>query len=207
MIVIGVLGGIASGKSVVTEQLRTLGAEVLDVDRIGHDVLLMAEVKRQIRKRWGDEVFGGNGEVVRQRLANIVFDPEQPAELTALESITHPPIESLIRANIRKIRERNPLALVLDAPVMVKTGWYRLCDLLLFVDCPAEARLRRALSRGWTAEMLAAREASQADVAEKQKLATHLVSNQGTLEQLNETVRQFWNSAIGPAGPARVETG
>ncbi len=208
MIVIGIIGGVASGKSVVTDMLKSLGAVILDADQTGHQVLLTADVKQKIRQRWGSRVFRADGEVNRRALADVVFDPEQPQELTALEKITHPSIEARIREQIcAAAREHNPPALVLDAPVMVKTGWYRLCDVLLFVDCPLEDRLRYAQSRGWTPAMLEGREARQARIAQKRTLATHVIHNNGTLEQLKAQVQQVWDEITRhPGRPAtRVE--
>ncbi len=193
MIVIGIIGGVASGKSVVTDMLQSLGAFILDADHIGHQVLLTAAVKDQIRAHWGNDVFSADGQVDRQALANIVFDPERPNELIALEKITHPSIEARIREQIcAAARESNPPALVLDAPVMVKTGWYRLCDILLFVECSRPDRLRYAASRGWNASMLDSRESSQAPIDQKRKLATHTIQNDGTLDHLRKQVGDVW---------------
>ena len=207
MIVIGVIGGVASGKSAVTDMLRSLGASVLDADQIGHQVLSLAEVQQAIRKRWGPGVFLPDGQVDRRALAKIVFDPEQPDELTALESITHPQIESRLREQIRETAGRDqPAALILDAPVMVKTGWYRLCDVLLFVDCPLARRLEFAATRGWDRQMLEQREARQAPLPMKQELATHTLNNDGTLQQLQDQVRLVWDEITSqPTHPISVE--
>ena len=105
MNVIGILGGVASGKSLVTEQLKQLGAETLDADRFGHEVLREEQVKKALRERWGDAVFDAHGEVSRPSLAKIVFGPPPhgPKELTELEKITHPRITDRLRICIDEL--------------------------------------------------------------------------------------------------------
>ena len=105
MIVIGIVGGIASGKSVVTDRLQALGAVVLDADRIGHSVLREPSVTQAIRKRWGNEVFTPDDEVDRGKLAAIVFDPDQPDQLKHLEEITHPLIRKRLQQAIDQMRQ------------------------------------------------------------------------------------------------------
>jgi dephospho-CoA kinase len=197
MVVTGIIGGVASGKSTVSSILRSLGAEVLDADRIGHQVLLDEEVKRRIRARWGDRVFGVDGEILRPRLGEIVFRPDQPDELQALEEITHPEIGRRIRRKIDEVRSGSmcPM-LVLDAPVMIKAGWHRECDVILFIDTSYPRRLEYARSRGWDESELDRREALQTGLAMKRELATHVITNNGTVRELKEQVLAFWSEVI-----------
>ncbi len=195
MFVVGVIGGVASGKSEVTETLRGLGACILDADQIGHQVLRIPAIREQVGQRWGDAIRSVDGEINRRALAAIVFDPARPDELPALERITHPEIEKRIRDHLRQVADHDGV-LVLDAPVMIKTGWYRLCDLLLFVDCPRTMRSEFARARGWDETMLDSREASQASLERKRELATHTIHNHGTLKELREQVVHFWNENL-----------
>ena len=130
MKVIGLLGGVASGKSLVAEQFRRLGAAVLDADRIGHEVLLLPEVREAIRKHFGDKVFGANGEVDRKSLGGLFSAPPPagPRELTFLEQLTHPEIRRRLRDHVEQMARDGVSAAVLDAPVMLKAGWDKLCD-------------------------------------------------------------------------------
>lgn len=194
MIVIGVVGGIASGKSFVTGHLKSFGAVVLDADRIGHDVLLREPVKTEIRNRWGDAVFATKGEVDRGKLATIVFDPNQPEQLQHLEAITHPLIANELRAQINRYREANDFDyVVLDAPVMVKAGWFVVCDVIIFVDATTEVRWQRASERGWSREMFDRREAMQASIDRKRQISSHVIDNNGTREDAARQVDEFWN--------------
>lgn len=197
--VIGVAGGVASGKSLVSEKLRSLGAGVLDADRLGHDVLREQQVLEAIRDRWGDSVFDADGQVDRRAVAAIVFAPPPtgPEELAFLESLTHPRIEERLRTRIEKLREMPRFAAtVLDAAVMFKAGWDKLCDQIVFVDVPREMRLRRAMLRGWTPEQFAAREAAQESVEKKRQRADIVIDNSGTPRQTFQQVAEVWRSLI-----------
>jgi dephospho-CoA kinase len=198
MVVIGIAGGIASGKSLVAGQLQQLGAASIDVDRIGHEVLLDQQVKQAIRELWGAGVFDDQGNVHRPSLAKIVFDPRHgPDELKHLERITHPVIGQRLRQQIDQLRRhgKHP-AVVLDAPVMFKAGWDKSCDAILFVDATAEDRRCRAAQRGWSAEQLAAREAVQEPAAWKRAQADFVVDNSGTIENTQSQVREFWERYV-----------
>jgi len=86
---------------------------------------------------------------------------------------------------------------VLDAPVMLKAGWDRMCDGLVFVDTPRHVRLARARQRGWTEAVLAAREAAQEPLETKRRRAVTLIDNSSSWEHLHEQVDRFWRSVSG----------
>ena len=193
MIVIGIVGGIASGKSFITSHLKSFGAVVLDADRIGHNVLLQESVKTAIRAQWGDHVFSSEGEVDRSLLAAVVFDVNQPDQLSRLEEITHPRIAERLRAEITRLSHSEDIQyLVLDAPVMVKAGWHVFCDVIIFVDTAPALRWQRASQRGWTREMFDNRESMQASVNEKRAISTHVIDNNGSRDQTLRQVNELW---------------
>ncbi len=197
MILIGVAGGVASGKSLVSEQLASLGAEIFDADRTGHEVLREPEVKEAIRLRWGDDVFANDGEVDRSKVAEIVFAPTPtgPEELTYLEQLTHPRIGQRLQDRMAELaRCGQAAAIVLDAPVMFKAGWDELCDRILFVDAPHELRLARAKSRGWSEADFDAREATQESVEVKRNRADVMIDNSSSPEYTYGQVERFWRS-------------
>ncbi len=194
MKVIGVVGGIASGKSFVTEQLKSFGAAVLDADQIGHEVLMDEAVKTAVRQHWGPTVFDTAGQIERGKLAARVFDPQRPEELKQLEMITHPRIAERLRARIAEFSAAGDIPfLVLDAPVMVKAGWHVFCDLILFVDVPLATRRQRAALRGWTTQMFDNREAMQAPLDEKRRISTHVIHNNGTRQATKQQLVEFWD--------------
>jgi dephospho-CoA kinase len=197
MLVVGVAGGIACGKSLVARQFQRLGAVVLDVDQIGHRVLHDPEVLEAIKAQWGDSVLTESGNIDRKALARIVFALEcdgRPTQLEILEKITHPKITRLLKAQLSELQKDESIpAVVLDAPVMFKTGWDKFCDKIVFVDVPFELRAKRAReTRNWSIEELTARESRQMPLSEKQKRATNTIDNSGTPQQLFEQILNLW---------------
>ncbi|HVC92769.1 MAG TPA: dephospho-CoA kinase [Pirellulales bacterium] len=199
MKVVGLLGGVASGKSLVARQLCDLGAGLLDGDRAGHEVLRLPEVETLLRKRWGDAMFAADGHVDRRALARIVFapPPEGPRELEHLERITHPKITHRLREQAATLAAAGMPVVVLDAPVMLKAGWNEFCDSIVFVDASREVRQARAQERGWSQEDFAAREAAQESLDVKRRLADTIVDNSGSVEATRAQVERLWQSLVG----------
>lgn len=192
--VIGLLGGVASGKSFVADQLKELGAVVLDADRTGHEVLREPEVKAALRQRWGDKIFGAPGEIDRPAVGRIVFanSPEAARELQFLELITHPRITERLRQQMAEAAAAGAPAIVLDAAVMLKAGWDRLCDAVWFVDAPRAVRIERAAQRGWGEKQFAAREAAQEPLEQKRGVATAVIDNSGPPDQTADQIKALW---------------
>jgi dephospho-CoA kinase len=193
MLVIGLVGGVASGKSLVARHFAQLGASVIDADKIGHEVLRDPAVIRQVVERWGEEVLDSEGHIDRNRLAGVVFTGQPGGgPLAELESMTHPRIVDRIEQRLAELREAGTRVALLDAPVMLEAGWQRLCDRIVFVDAPSDERRRRALDRGWSEGAWRAREAAQWPVADKRSLATDVIDNAATPEQTRAQVERLW---------------
>jgi dephospho-CoA kinase len=190
--VIGLVGGIGAGKSSVARQLGALGCAVIDADRVGHALLDEPAVAALLREQWGDGIFNqAAGQVDRQALGRIVFG--DPAELGVLERILHPPMRQRFAEQIAAAGQRGHRAVVLDAAVLFEAGWDDLCDAVLFVDAPQEVRLARACKRrGWDEATFHARQAAQMDLAEKARRCDATLDAGGSLDELNETVRQWF---------------
>lgn len=197
MLIIGVTGGIASGKSTVTNELGALGAAVLNADEAAHRVIEYPEIKRLLAGRWGSVVLLPDGGIDRVAVAERVFGPgtETSAERKYLESVLHPRIRAEYEAELERLRAAGRVAAVIDAPLLLEAGWGEICDQLVFVDSPRDDCLRRAQTlRNWTAAEFVAREAAQMPIEEKRRRATHVLVNDGTLEQLRQRVRKLWQS-------------
>src|SRR3989337_2809425 len=140
MRIIGILGGIASGKSMVARQLERLGAGLLDADQTGHEALRLPHVEAAARRRWGEAVFGADGRIDRARLARIVFapGPEANAELKYLEQLTHPEIARLLWRQAGALVAAGTKIMVLDAVMLLETGWDQWCEKTVFVEAPRE---------------------------------------------------------------------
>jgi len=198
MLVIGLIGGVASGKSLVARLFVELGAGWLDADQAGHEVLELADVKALLRDRFGDEVFASDGTVLRPALGKRVFGDAQEAIANRrfLESVTHPRIGELLGRKAATAEEAGKAAIVLDAPLLVEAGWNEFCDKTVFVEAPNDVRLKRARERGWSDAEFNAREAAQTSLAEKRRQANMVVDNSGTIEATRAQVEQFWQSLI-----------
>lgn len=197
MLVVGIIGGVASGKSFVAGHLEDLGAEVINVDRVGHEVLRDPAVEAAARRRWGNAIFGDDGHVDRSMLARIVFapGPNGPRQLAFLERLTHPRIAERLRHEIANARTRSETkAVVLDAAVLIKAGWDRFCDKIVFVDTPGDVRRQRTRQRGWTEEEFTAREAAQPALSVQRGIADIVVNNSVSREQIQAEVQRFWHS-------------
>ncbi len=197
MFVIGITGGVASGKSLVSAELARLGAGVIDADGLAKVVLATPGVIDIARQRWGDAVVDGDGQLCRAAVAQRVFGgaPAAAEELAFWESVTHPRITERMLAQLRHWQAEARLpAVIIDAPVMFKAGWDRHCDKLIFVESPYEQRLDRAKARGWTEAELKDRERSQLPIEEKRRRATTVIDNSGTLEDTYEQVRKYWQA-------------
>lgn len=197
MYVVGILGGIASGKSLVTGLLARRGAWIINADRIGHQVLKTSEVKALIRQRWGDAVFNTDGEVDRSALAAIVFgsSPESEKERQILEQFTHPAIGEGIRAELERAAAEGTQIVVLDAPVMLEAGWDTECNTLVYIDAPREIRRQRALkSRGWKEEDFAAREGAQKSLEKKRSQADFVIDNSTCIDTVEQQVDRLWET-------------
>ena len=199
MRIIGVLGGVASGKSLVARQFAGLGGGVLDADQAAHEVLQLPHVETAVRRRWGAAVFGPDGRIDRARLARIVFaaGPEAQRERESLEQLTHPEIAGRLKRQAETLAAAGAPLAVLDAALLLEAGWDKCCEKLVFVAAPREARLARALARGWDEEEFAAREGSQESLDRKRARADVMIDNSGSPAETQAQVEQCWASLIG----------
>lgn len=195
-LVVGLIGGMGSGKSRVAAEFARHGARVISGDPIGHEALRQPEIRRRVLARWGDGILAADGDIDRRRLGAIVF--ADPAERVRLEEMLFPWIRQSVREEIDKARQDAAVPLiVLDAAVMLEAGWNDACDRLVFVEAPRPLRLQRlAEQRGWSAAETAQREQAQMPLEEKRRRADHVIDNAGALEETArqvETLLGLWN--------------
>ena len=196
MHIIGLVGGIASGKSAVAAELEKLGAKVLDADSAAHEVINLPDVRSELVSRWGKEILQATGEIDRRAVASRVFSPAQQAraDLQFLGETLHPRIRRFFEKELEKMSRSGTLAVVIDAPLLVEAGWHDLCDSVIFVDADRAKRLERATLRNWTKNDFTQREASQLPIEEKRQHATHKVANDGTVGSLRKQILKIWES-------------
>ncbi len=200
MIIVGLVGRIAAGKSTVARALEGLGAEVIDADRIAHEVLCDPEVVREIIERFGSAVTDEAGQVRRPFLAEAVFGPTavHDAALADLEEIVHPRVRRRIEqqligfAGVPGAADR---VVVLDVPLLMQVGLDDRCDQFMLVECEESERQRRVETRGWPASQRAARERAwtrRYRLPPQEK--TWLVDATGDPAYTQAQVGRFWDS-------------
>jgi dephospho-CoA kinase len=190
-IVIGVLGGIASGKSTVARLLAGTGGVVLDADAMVSEELASPQLRQRLLAAFGGGIFTPDGRVDRQALSQLVF--ASPEARSRLEGWVHPRVRARIRAGLEEARAQGRNPLVLDVPLLLENdadhGLASRCDFLVFVDADPKLRDRRAVeARGWAAGEVARREGAQMPLADKAARARHVVRNQGDRAALEESV-------------------
>ena len=193
--VIGLLGGIGSGKSEVARLLASLGCTVSDSDAHTRDILLRPAIRDTLVSWWGRGILTATpppaSEINRAAVARIVF--ADAAQRKRLESLIHPLVHQERDRLFAAARASSPppRAFVIDAPLLLEAGLDRECTALIFVDAPHDQRLARvAAARGWSADQLAAREAAQTPLVEKCARATVVIGNSGTADDLAASVRR-----------------
>jgi len=186
--VVGLVGGIGSGKSRVAALLRDRGGRVIAGDDLGHEALRQPVIRDRVAARWGKEVLDETGEINRRRLGAIVF--ADAGQRHALESIVHPWIKKCMADAVAQAQADAAVRfVVVDAAILLEAGWNDLCDRLVFVEAPAEVRRQRiAAQRGWTAAEVEARELAQLPLTAKAVRADYTLHNAGSLESLNQEV-------------------
>ncbi|MGN0930770.1 MAG: dephospho-CoA kinase [Thermoguttaceae bacterium] len=189
-VVIGIVGGIAAGKSFVTKEFIAQGAIHFDADKEAKELYNLPSVVREIKKRW-PTVVDSNNVVDKSRLAQIVFSPtEQGAfELGRLNALLHP---ILSRAFIMWLKERQDARLViLDAPLLLEAGMDSLIDYLVFVYADFAVRQKRAVERGWDPDEIIRREARQLPLREKRERADFCVDSSSSSCKVKEQVAEI----------------
>lgn len=194
MRVIGLTGGIATGKSTVSAILRSLGARVIDADALAHAVLAPgAPALDEVAKAFPGVVK--DGVLDRSRLAAIVFSDDDARR--RLNSIVHPRVRHLMREELEEAALEGESVVVLDVPLLIEGGLHREVDEVWVVYVDEEEQLRRLVERnGIDRETALRRIRAQMPIDEKVKYADVVIDNRGDLASLEARVRQLWMERI-----------
>ena len=184
--VVGIMGGICSGKTAVSEVFEKNGFFRIDADEIVHKLLDGSEIKNRLRQIFGGRIFIRDSELDRKALSDIVF--EDGEKLKQLNSIIHPPVINVIKKRLSEAES----PVVLDAALLVEVGLDRsLCSFLIFVDRPYRERLKLAVDkRGWKPGELRRRESRQLSPEAKKNRADLVIQNTGSMKKLEESVEK-----------------
>ena len=195
--VIGILGGICSGKSTVAREFGRLGCGVVDADAIAHELLEDSDIKKQIKEAFGEGIFDDAGLVKRGKLAEKAFEDEQA--VAKINGIIHPQVLSRCADLIAEFNRRSDIkAVVLDIPLLAEAGWLKECDKLVFVECEDQIRARRVAQKGhFSKKQLKKRENFQIFLDKKKKIADYIVDNNSGLSATAEQVVRIFTIIIG----------
>ena len=194
--VIGIAGGIASGKSTIAEMLESLGADIINADKICHRLINTKDIACKITKRWGDHMLDDHGKVKRHMLAEIVFSERE--EVSALNSIIHPKAIKEIKSRVAKLQvEAATKAIVIDAALVVESNLIDICDIMLFVDTKKNTcKTRVQNSRKWPLDEITKREKFQGLLQQKREIADVVINNNHSKEDTLYQVKDFWYQFI-----------
>ena len=215
--IIGILGGIGSGKSTVAAEFAKLGCKVIDADKIAHE-LLDADthasdrheptVKEKIIASFGRAILDSDDKIDRGKLAEVVFDDaqklfpaalgyDQNSPLARLNEIIHPLVLQRAEELIEQYnRQKRVKAIVLDMPLLVEVGWDKRCDKLIFVDCEQKLRLDRAKKMGFDKNQVKIRENFQISLDNKANLADNTINNNSDFSALARQVADIFSYIV-----------
>jgi dephospho-CoA kinase len=191
--IVGIIGGIASGKSTVAAEFAKLGCAVIAADEIAHDLLTEEPIRRELVGLFGPDILNPAGQIDRTRLAQIVFADVE--KLCALNKVLHPRVLARTEELIAKYNQwKHVQAIVLDMPLLVEVGWANRCDRLIFVRCDCDQRARRARQAGLLDEQgIKIREKFQISLDKKAALADNTIDNNSDFSTLVRQIQDIFS--------------
>lgn len=201
MLIVGLTGGIASGKSLVTRVLRDLGTHVIDADKIVHDLLSNNEdACKEVIGHFGASIRMSDGSIDRRKLGDIIFS--HPEERAWLNNCIHPRVFQIYKQKVRYLGERHPDSIVvMDAALLIETGYHKYMDKLIVVYANQKDQVKRLIERDrFTLEQAMARITSQMPLAEKRTYADYVIDNTGTRESSEQQAREIFEKLRQEAG-------
>lgn len=192
MAVVGLTGGICSGKSLVAAMFARLGATVIDADQVAHELVEPGQpLFEAVASAFGREVIGTDGRLDRRGLGAIVFaDPEARRRL---EAILHPAIIKECERRIRQAEGSGTAVCFVDAALLIESGWHARCDAVILVEAREAVQLDRLMgSRGLSRDEAMLRIRSQMPQHEKRRHAHYVIENDGALETTERQVKAVW---------------
>jgi dephospho-CoA kinase len=190
--VIGLTGGIGSGKSTVSQFLVKLGAVIIDADKIGHESYRPnTDTWRELVKIFGNRILAKDNTIDRKKLGGIVFS--NPEELKRFNAIVHPPMFEIAKQKIEEYRRKGIGVIVVDAPILFEANWTPLVDEVWVVVADEGSVIKRAIARtGLPEAQIRSRIRAQMSDAERIKRAKVIIHNNGTVEDLRKKVKDLW---------------
>lgn len=196
MIVIGLTGGIGTGKSEVARVLQGLGAALISADQVGHEAYKPhSEIWQEVVKAFGEEILQPNGEIDRKKLGSIVF--AHPQELARLNQIMHPLMADMVARRIEQLRKDGVPVVVVEAALLFEAGWDSLVDEVWTTDSTIETVINRLQARnGFSEEEIRKRINSQMPTRERLARSDVIIENSRDVASLERTVRALWDNRV-----------
>lgn len=190
-LVIGLTGGIASGKSTISSILKAVAWPVIDADLIARQIVMPgSKGLEQIVNRFGPQMLNSDGTLDRKKLGKTVFD--DPKKLSDLDKIEHPLIQEAIDSQLDEFKKQHLPVVVLDVPLLFETGMDEECDLTVLAVVDQATQLKRLMKRDQISKMDAVKKiSSQMSLKEKMQRADVIIDNNGTLEQTRSQVAEL----------------
>ncbi|MBE0415427.1 MAG: dephospho-CoA kinase [Dehalococcoidia bacterium] len=194
MVVIGLTGGILTGKSTISRMLAERGAVIIDADKIGHEAYKPhTKTWQEVVNAFGKSILKENNEIERKKLADIVFN--DPHALARLNEIMHPQMHSMMKEEIERLRGEGVDVVVLEAAVLIEANWTDLVDEVWVAVAPEEVAVKRLQNRGGLSEEQArARIRSQLSPEERAKHADVIIDTDCELAKVEARVEELWQS-------------
>jgi dephospho-CoA kinase len=201
MLLVGLTGGIGSGKSTVADLLARHGAVILDADAFARDAVRSgSEPFAAVVRRFGQEIVSADGELDRAALAAIVFADREA--LADLEAIIHPEVRRMIADGIQSHLDTDDVVVLVN-PLLIEMGTHRDCDVVVVVSASPETQVARSVVRGMDEADVRARLGAQLPLADRARAADVLLDNEGTREELEAEVEVLWHDLAARAAGDR----
>lgn len=194
--VIGIMGGISSGKSTVASLFEKHGCKVINADQLGLELLENKDIIDRLKGEFGGGILLPNGEIDRKKLAEKAFCSSQSVE--AINAIIHPPVLKQVECLLRDYMADSLAAgVVLDIPLLAESGWDKQCNILIFVDRSTQNRVQSAQIKGrLSGEDIKKREKFQISLDKKKQIAHYVVQNNSDLSKLAEQVAWIFSEIM-----------
>ncbi len=198
MKIIGITGGIGSGKSTVLQFLAELGATILDADKVGHKAFQPeSELWCQLVTTFGKQIVANNGSIDREKLGKIVFHDTKAR--TQLNQIMHPAIYAIVKVQFEEYRKQGIKVVVLEAPLLLEAGWDSLVDEIWVTVASERTILKRLQERSGLSEQESqARIQSQLNTEERIRHADVVIDTDCDLAELKAKVKNLWQKSQEP---------
>ena len=204
--VIGLAGGIGSGKSFLASQLAQMGCAVIDVDRLAKELRDLPQTRQALGCSLGDQILTKDGQIDEKALAELVFGSVEQersgSALARLNAIVHPLVSDKCRELIEQHRrQEGPLAVVLDAPLLFEAHLDRCCNVIIFIQSEPAVRSRRVRAeRGWTEKQWSQREKAQILLDKKRDMSDYIVENNSSKTDLRCHIQRLFPRLLGKTG-------